>query len=117
MDHLVSNNAKAQLSERVMEILQIFYIKDWQSKPYKGNQNFAKWAWRDTKAHVNNLLNMPGAPPKLLLQALMDVCTLQNHTATPSLHNRMPIKWLLGYTSDIAVLLRFQFWEPFYYAK
>jgi hypothetical protein len=45
------------------------------------------------------------------------VCTIQNHSAIPSLNNRTPVEWLLGYTPDITVFLQFQFWEPVYYAK
>jgi hypothetical protein len=44
MDRLISDNAKAQISSRVKDILRTFYTKDWQSEPYKGNQNFAKRA-------------------------------------------------------------------------
>ena len=117
MDRLISDNAKAQISERVKEILRTFCIKDWQSEPYKGNQNYAERGWKDTKTRTNNLLNMSGAPPELWLQALAYVCTIQNHSAVTSLNNRTPIEWLLGYTPDITVLLQFQFWEPVYYAK
>ena len=70
MDRLISDNAKAQVSARVKEILRTFCIKDWQSEPYKGNQNYAERGWKDTKTRTNNLLNMSGAPPELWLQAL-----------------------------------------------
>ena len=42
MNHLVSDNARAQILARVKEILRAFCIDDWQSEPYKGNQNFAE---------------------------------------------------------------------------
>ena len=100
MNRLVSDNARAQISARVKEILRTFCIDDWQSEPYKGNQNFAERAWKDSKTRTNNLLNMSGAPPELWLQALMYVCYIQNHTAVPSLGNRTPTEWLLGYTPD-----------------
>jgi hypothetical protein len=74
MDCLISDNAKAQISSRVKDILQTFYIKDWQSEPYKGNQNFTKRGWRDTKAKVNNLLNASGAPGNAWLLALGYIC-------------------------------------------
>jgi hypothetical protein len=117
MDKLISDNAKAQISERVQDILRTFAIKDWQSEPYKGNQNFAERGWRDTKTKVNSLLNVSGADPEAWLLALEYVCFVQNHTAVPSLGNRTPIEWLLGYTPDISVLLQFSFWEPVLYKK
>jgi len=118
MDRLISDNARAQLSEQVKDILRsTFCIKDWHSEPHVGNQNFAERAWRDTKTRTNNLLNMSGAPPEIWLLATQYICTIQNHTAVQSLNNRTPIEWLLGYTPDITVLLQFRFWEPVYYAK
>ena len=117
MDRLISDNAKAQISSRVKDILRTFSIKDWTSEPHKGNQNFAERGWKDTKTKVNNLLNSSGAPANTWLLALGYICFVQNHTAVKSLGNRTPIEWLLGYTPDITVLLQFQFWEPVYYAK
>ncbi|MCA1807767.1 MAG: hypothetical protein LC687_07965, partial [Actinobacteria bacterium] len=117
MDKLVSDNAKAEISDRVKEILRTFAIDDWQSKPYKGNQNFAERGWRDTKRKVNSLLNLSGADPAAWMLALQYICFVQNHTAVDSLGGRTPTEWLLGYTPDISVLLQFQFWEPVLYAK
>ena len=117
MDRLISDNARAQISEQVKDILRTFCIKDWQSEPHIGNQNYAERAWKDTKTRTNNLLNTSGAPPELWLQALQYVCVIQNHTSFKSLNDRTPIEWLLGYTPDISVLLHFRFWEPVYYAK
>jgi hypothetical protein len=117
MDRLISDNAKAEISKKVKDILRMFVIDDWQSEPYKGNQNFAERGWRDTKAKVNNLLNYTGAPSEVWLLALAYVCFVQNHTAIKSLGWRTPAEWLLGYTPDISVLLQFEFWEPVYYAK
>ena len=117
MDRLISDNAKAEISKKVKDILRMFVIDDWQSKPYKGNQNFAERGWRDTKAKVNNLLNYTGATSEVWLLALAYVCFVQNHTAIKSLRWRTPAEWLLGYTPDISVLLQFEFWEPVYYAK
>ena len=67
MNRLVSDNARAQISARVKEILCTFCIADGQSEPYKGIQNFAERAWKDSKTRTNNLLNMSGAPPELWL--------------------------------------------------
>ena len=117
MDKLVSDNAKAEISEKVKDILRTFAIDDWQSEPYKGNQNFAERGWRDTKTKVNSLLNSSGAPAAAWMLALEYICFVQNHTAVDSLGGRTPIEWLLGYTPDISVLLQFQFWEPVLYSK
>jgi hypothetical protein len=117
MDRLISDNAKAQISDQVRDILRTFCIKDWQSEPYKGNQNFAERGWKDTKTRFNNIMNTTGANPKTWLLALKYTCEIQNHLAIESLNWRTPTEWLLGYTPDITVFLQFRFWEPVYYAK
>jgi hypothetical protein len=63
MDKLTSDNTKAGISARVKDVLRTLNIDDWQSKPYKGIQNFAKRGWRDRKRKVNSLLNLSGADP------------------------------------------------------
>ena len=42
MDQLVSNNAKALISEKVEEILGTFGTEDWSSEPHNKNQNYAE---------------------------------------------------------------------------
>ena len=92
-------------------------IDDWQSEPYKGNQNFAECGWKEKKSKVNHVLNVSGAPPETWLLALQYVCFVQNRTAVPSLGNCTPTEWLLRYTPDISVLLQHRFYEPIYDSK
>jgi hypothetical protein len=87
--------AKAQISDRVCDILRTFCIKDWQSEPYKGNQNFAEQGWKDTKTWFNHVMNTTGANPKTWLLALAYTCKIQNHLAIESLDWRTPTN---GYT-------------------
>jgi hypothetical protein len=113
MDRLISNNAKAQISERIKDILRTYYcIKDWQNEPYKGNQNFAESGWKDTKTRFKNAMNANGVPPNVWLLLLAYICEIQNHIAVESLKWRTPTEWLLGYTLDITVFLQFRFYEP-----
>ena len=42
MDQLISDNAKAQLGDRVTEILNTFGIKEFMSEPHNKNQNYAE---------------------------------------------------------------------------
>ena len=39
MDIIISDNAKAQLSDYTKDILRMYAVKDWQSEPYNKNQN------------------------------------------------------------------------------
>ena len=117
MDRIISDNARAEISAQVQDILRTFVIDDWQSEPHNKNQNFAERGWRDTKAKTNLVLNMSGAPPEIWLLALEYICFIQNHMATDRLGGRTPVEWLLGYTPDISSILQFVFWEPVYYSK
>jgi hypothetical protein len=120
MDRLIRDNAKAQVSERIKDILRTFCVKDWQSEPYKGNQNFTERGWKDTKTRFKNAMNANNVPPEVWLLLLQYICKIQNHTAVESLNWRTPTEWLLGYTPDITVFLQFRlfrFYKPVYYAK
>ena len=63
MDQIVSDNAKAQISTRVEEILNLLQIKDWTSEPYNKNLNFAERCWQDCNKNGTELiLNYSGVP-------------------------------------------------------
>ena len=116
MDQLISDNAKAQISARVEEILNALMIRDWTSEPHNKNLNFAERVWRDVKRMTELTLNFSDAPAFVWLLALEYACFVMNHTAQERLGWRTPTEWLLGFTPDITVLLCFIFWEPVYYA-
>ena len=115
MDMLMSDNAAAQISQRVEEILRTFCIKDWQSEPHNKNQNYSERRWQDVKRMTEYLLNNVGAPANTWLLACTHVCMVLNHTASEKLGGRTPAEWLLGYTPDITPLVQFMFYEPVYY--
>ena len=95
MDVLISDNAKAQISDRVKEILGTFAVDNRTSEPHNKNQNFAERGYRDIKRMVERLLDMSGAPNYCWLLALEHAC--------------------LRSTPDITVLLCFIFYQPVYY--
>ena len=45
MDAIISDNAQAQISRRVEEILNLLQIKDWTSEPHNKSLNFAERVW------------------------------------------------------------------------
>ena len=81
MNRLISDSAKAEISARVKEILNMLVIKDWQSEAHHQHQNPAERGWQPTKSWSNITLNMSGAPPECWLLVLAYICTLQNHLA------------------------------------
>ena len=116
MDVLISDCAKAQISNKVQDLLRVLFINDRQSEPYNKNQNFAERVWQDIQRRVNSLLNWSGAPDNCWLLALKCIAFVTNHVALERLGWRCPLEWLYGSTPDISVLLRFIFYEPVHYA-
>ena len=112
---LVSDSAKAEISQAVKDYLRWLVIDDWQSEPHRQHQNPAERRYQDIKRLTNRLLDRTGAPPECWLLALSYASFVYNHTAVKSLNWRTPIEMLTGTTPDISVLLRFQFYEQVYY--
>ena len=46
MDKLISDSAKTEISNKVMDILRAYHISNWHSEPYHQNQNPAEWRYR-----------------------------------------------------------------------
>ena len=62
MDKLISDCAKAEMSNRVKQILGALCISSWYSEPYHENQNFAENRYGTIKAATNRVMNLSGAP-------------------------------------------------------
>ena len=62
MDKLLSDSAKPEISNKVMDILRVYHISNWHSEPYHQNQNPAEWRYRTIKSWTNTAMNRSGAP-------------------------------------------------------
>jgi Reverse transcriptase (RNA-dependent DNA polymerase) len=115
MDKLISDCAKAEMSERVKQILRALCISSWYSEPFHQNQNFAENRYSTLKAATNRVMNLSGAPANTWLLALIYVCLLLNHLASAALGWKSPLQALTGQRPDISKFLHFSFFEPVYY--
>ena len=115
MDTLISDNAKAQISRKIEEILGTLGINNRTSEPYNKNQNFAERGIRDIKRMVQSLMNTSGAPDNCWLLAFDYACYVINHLASERLDWRTPFEWITGRTADLTALLAFVFFEPVFY--
>ena len=106
MDKLLSDSAKTEISNKVMDILRAYLISNWHFEPYHQNQNTAEWRYRTIKSWTNTVMNRSGAP----------VCYLLNHIACAVLDGKIPIFILAGITPDISIVLLFTFYLPVFYA-
>ena len=62
MNKLLSDSAKTEISNKVMDILRAYHISNWYSEPYHQNQNPAEWKYRTIKSWTNTVMNRSGAP-------------------------------------------------------
>ena len=116
MDKLLSDSAKTEISNKVMDILRAYHISNWHSEPYHQNQNPAEWRYRTIKSWTNTVMNRSGAPVNCWLLCLIYVCYLLNHIACNALDGKIRLLALTGITPDISIILLFTFYQPVFYA-
>ena len=116
MDKLLSDSAKTEISNKVMDILRAYHILNWHSEPYHQNQNPAEWRYRTIKSWTNTVMNRSGAPANCWLLCLIYVCYLLTYIACSALDGKIPLLALTGMTPDISIILLFTFYQPVFYA-
>jgi hypothetical protein len=113
---LFSDNARAQCGKRVLDILRLYTIKDFQCEPHQQHQNFAERKIGDTKRLTDSIMDRTGTPAKLWLLCLLYVVFLMNHLSSPALDGLTPIEKATGQRPDISPLLNFHWYEEVLYA-
>ena len=99
MDKLLSDSAKTEISNKVMDILRAYHISimdilrayhisNWHSEPYHQNQNPAERRYRTIKSWTNTVMKRSGAPANCWLLCLIYVCYLLNHIACSALDGK-----------------------------
>ena len=116
MDKLLSDSAKTEISNKVMDILRADHISNWHSEPYHQNQNPAEWRYRTIKSWTNTVMHRSGALANCCLLCLIYVCYLLNHIACTALDGKIPLLALTGITPDISIILLFTFYQPLFYS-
>ena len=116
-DKLLSDSAKTEISNKVMDILRAYHISNWHSEPYHQNQNLAEWRYRTIKSWTNTIMNRSGAPANCWLLCLIYVCYLLNHIACNAIDGKILLFVLTGITPDISIILKFTFYQPVFYAR
>ena len=111
IDKLLSDYAKTEISNKIMDILRAYHISNWHNEPYHQNQNPAEWRYRTIKAWTNTHMNR-SAPANCWLLCLIYVCYLLNHIACAALDSKIPLVALTGTTPGISIILLFTFYQP-----
>ncbi|KAL7491253.1 hypothetical protein ACHAWT_000649 [Skeletonema menzelii] len=114
MDVILTDNARAEISNRVKDVLRHYRIRDHQSEPHYQQQNIAERFIQELKKLANRVLNTSGCPPEMIIHVLEYVVFIWNRTARRMLGWRTPIEALTGQTPDISMLLHHRFWDIVY---
>jgi len=112
---LFSDNAKAETSKKVKQILRHLMIDDMQSEPHHQHQNPAERHIQEVKKLTNRLLDRTGAPKSMWLLCALFVVSLLNVLAQESLGWQSPTYKAFARLPDISPYLAFYWWEPVYY--
>ena len=116
MEKVLSDSAKTETSNKVMDIIRAYYISNWHSDPYHQNQNPAEWRYTTISSWTNTVMNRSGAPANCWLLCLIYVCSQLNHIACTAIDGTIPLLALTGTTPDISIILLFTFYQPVFYA-
>ena len=81
MDKLLSDSAKTEISNKVMDILSAYRISNRHSEPYHQNQNPAEWRYRTIKSWTKTVMNRFDALANCWLLCLIYMCYLVSHKA------------------------------------
>ena len=62
MDRLISDQAHIGTNERVLDLLRIYVIGNWNSDPYQQQQNHAEGKYRNIKQTTNCMTERSRSP-------------------------------------------------------
>jgi hypothetical protein len=104
------------MRKRVLDILRLYGIKDFQSEPHHQHQNFAERKIGDTKRLTDAIMDRTRTQASFWLLCLLCVVFLLNQLASDALGGLTPIEVATGQRPDISALLQFHWFEPVFYS-
>ena len=111
MYRIISDQAQIETSGRVLELISIYVIDNWNSEPRQQRQTYVERKYKHIKQTTNCIMKISGSPAYYWLLELLYVCFIPNYTAITNLKWRTPLKILTGTISDINPLLRVYWWQ------
>jgi hypothetical protein len=85
MDKLISDSAKVEISNRVLDILRALCIDNWQSEPQYQHQNYAERRWGTLKTNVEWYMNWQNVQANAWLLCTEWCANVMNMTAEKSI--------------------------------
>ena len=83
MYNLLSDSKHVEIKGRVKDILRASVIENWSSEAYQQQQKSAERKYHHFTCTTNRMLERTGSPYSTWLSAIIYICYLLNHTASP----------------------------------
>ena len=80
MNQLVTDGVEALISQKMQDVLQHLWIKNWNTKPHYQHQNVAERRYNNIKSNSNTVMNMASVPGNCWLFCLQYVIFIMNRT-------------------------------------
>ena len=116
MTKLISDYVKVEISNKVKDILRMYYSSSWNSEPYHQNQNPAEGRYCTLKSLTNTIMNRTGVPVDCWLLCMIHASYILNHLSCKALDGNVPLGMLYGVSPDISIILLYTFYQPVFYA-
>ena len=113
---LFSDNSKVQIGAKVLDLMRMYRMSNFQCEPEHQHQNPAERKVQEVKKVTNATMDRTGTAAKLWLLCLLYCVALLNCLATASLDWETPTYRATGQRPDISAFLIFHFNEKVLYA-
>ena len=112
---LVSDNAKAEMSQRIKDLLRMYLVKDRQSEPHYQHQDPIERHIQNVKRISQNIMDRTGCPAKFWLLCFLFVISLLNCLVNKN--GEIPKSLVTGEVTDVSPFLTFHFWQEVFFEQ
>jgi len=110
---LKSDNAKAEIYGKVLDLNRLYCVKDKQSEAYYEHQNPIERMIQDVKRLSNSIMDRMAVPAKFWLLTMLFVIGLSN--CLVNVNGVIPHSVVTGEVTDVSPYLSFHFWQEVFY--
>ena len=112
---IMSDNAKSELSARILDLLRLYAVRDRQSEPHYQHQNPIERRIQDLKRMVRNTMDHTGTPAKFWLLCLFFIIGLCNVLVNSK--GQIPLSVMTNQVTDVSAYLQFHWWQEVFFEQ
>jgi len=115
MRGLLSDNAKAEVSNAVRNIQRLYNIQDGQTEPHYHHQNPVERRIQDVKKMTNTIMDRTGCPAGYWLVCTLFVISLLNRLVNKN--GLIPVSLITGQVEDISPWVTYHYWQEVFFEE